>query len=561
MNKAVAYNNNSVVFIAWQYDKPIANCLGFDVRRTNLKTKVMTHLPTWVPFQGETNEEWKPRGSDVWPVQKFSWRDFSTESGGSYQYEVVPMVGTPGGLKPQEALAVTTNPVNLSTDYGDISAAFTNGILSTQFVAHQLPAGKDGNPSLAALMKDISTAGNPLRVKLAGDSLPILMSLLQRAKKSGGQCYCALYELTDPDLMKLLKGNKAVHLILSNTGPDDATNKQSRKTLHQSGVDIHDRMFGGEHIGHNKFAVYVDKSGKPQAVLSGSTNWTPNGMCAQSNNAVLIESPEVASAYLDYWKRLLEDTPKQKGQILKQQGQTLRTSDMKPFQTKLDSGKTDFTAWYSPNTKAAAKPAKNPAAPPDMAEVFSIMQNAKQAVLFLVFLPGTPSIVDQALAVQQANPKLLVRGAVSDSKAMPRVKLIHRAGEDPTVVLASAIKDEFAAWHKELLKAGFAIIHDKIVVVDPFSPDCVVITGSHNLGYKASYSNDENLLIVRGNQALAQAYAVHVLDVYDHYRFRYVQQQQGKAGAFSGFLATDPGWQKPYFTTAGKAEMQKWIAP
>jgi phosphatidylserine/phosphatidylglycerophosphate/cardiolipin synthase-like enzyme len=144
---------------------------------------------------------------------------------------------------------------------------------------------------------------------------------------------------------------------VSNTGPDDATNKQSRKILHQSGVDIHDRMLGGEHIGHNKFAVYVDKAGKPQAVLSGSTNWTPNGMCAQSNNAVLIESPEVASAYLDYWKRLLEDTPKQEGQILKQQGQTLRTSDMQPFQTKLDRGKTNLTVWYSP-TPAAAKPAR-----------------------------------------------------------------------------------------------------------------------------------------------------------------------------------------------------------
>ena len=37
-----------------------------------------------------------------------------------------------------------------------------------------------------------------------------------------------------------------------------------------------------------------------------------------------------------------------------------------------------------------------------------------------------------------------------------------------------------------------------------------MITGSHNLGFKASYANDENMLIVQGNQALAQAYAVHV---------------------------------------------------
>ena len=552
MNKAVAYSNDSVVFIAWQYDKSIANCLGFDVRRTDLKTKAMTHMPTWIPFIGQTNTSWKPSGSDVWPVQKFSWRDFSIQSGGSYQYEVVPMVGAPGALKPQESLALTTNLVTLSISYGDISAAFTSGILSTQFVAHQLPASKTGGPSLATLKKDIFTSGNPLREKLAGNSLPMLKSLLQRAQKNGGECYCSLYELTDPDLMTLLKGNKAVHLILSNTGSDDATNKDSRQTLHQSGVDIHDRMLQNGHIGHNKFAVYVDKAKKPQAVLSGSTNWTPTGMCAQSNNAVIVESPEVASAYLDYWHRLLQDGHAQ--------GQPLRTSDTKSFQAKLDSGKTDLRVWYSPNTKATAKPAKNPPAPPDMADVFSVMKNAKQSILFLVFLPGTPSIVDQAMALQQANPKLLVRGAVSDSKAMPQVKLIHRADEDPVVVLASAIKDEFAAWHKELLSAGYAIIHDKIVVVDPFTPDCAVITGSHNLGYKASYANDENLLIIRGNQALAQAYAVHVLDVYDHYRFRYVQQQQGKGKAFSGFLSTSPDWQMSYFTAAGKTEMHNWIA-
>ena len=52
--------------------------------------------------------------------------------------------------------------------------------------------------------------------------------------------------------------------------------------------------------------------------------------------------------------------------------------------------------------------------------------------------------------------------------------------------------------------------------------NCTVIFGSHNLGYKASYANDENLVIVRGNRALAEAYAVHVIDVWEHYRFRAV---------------------------------------
>jgi phosphatidylserine/phosphatidylglycerophosphate/cardiolipin synthase-like enzyme len=68
----------------------------------------------------------------------------------------------------------------------------------------------------------------------------------------------------------------------------------------------------------------------------------------------------------------------------------------------------------------------------------------------------------------------------------------------------------------ETLTVGRAIIHDKILVLDPLDPvSCLVAFDSHNLGYKASYSNDENLVVLGGHQPLAQAYAVHVLDVYD----------------------------------------------
>jgi phosphatidylserine/phosphatidylglycerophosphate/cardiolipin synthase-like enzyme len=100
-----------------------------------------------------------------------------------------------------------------------------------------------------------------------------------------------------------------------------------------------------------------------------------------------------------------------------------------------------------------------------------------------------------------------------------------------------------------------AIIHDKVVVIDPMDPkNCVVAFGSHNLGYKASYSNDENLTIVTGHQPLALAYTAHVLDVYDHYRFRAKQNEKApdsglasgaaKAAGFTGFLSVTPDWQK-----------------
>jgi phosphatidylserine/phosphatidylglycerophosphate/cardiolipin synthase-like enzyme len=72
----------------------------------------------------------------------------------------------------------------------------------------------------------------------------------------------------------------------------------------------------------------------------------------------------------------------------------------------------------------------------------------------------------------------------------------------------------------------------------------VVAAGSHNLGFKASYENDANLMIFRGNQALAQAYAVHALDVYDHYRFRAWQAQSKAEGkpAFDGNIRDTDAW-------------------
>jgi len=121
-----------------------------------------------------------------------------------------------------------------------------------------------------------------------------------------------------------------------------------------------------------------------------------------------------------------------------------------------------------------------------------------------------------------------------------------------TIVRASRIDDRsiLGDFGPEPLAARGvgAIIHDKVVVIDPRLPSCTVILGSHNLGFKASYSNDENLLIVAGDMALAEAYAVHILDVYDHYRYRAIQAEQKRKGkkGWSGFLDTNDAWQDPY---------------
>jgi len=564
MNRAVAFATNEVVFIAWTYDRAISQCLGFSIHRQDISAKSETTLPAWVGFVGGDNRNWTAKTTDEWPVQKFNWRDLTAKPGGQYRYRIVPRIGAPGSLKDApKSLELLTNSVNLTPRRGSFSAYFNQGILSTQSVAHMLPQSKSGVPSSSALMKHITTPGDALRLRLAGQQIEALKSLLERAVTTGGECYGALYELSDPELLGALKdAGRRVHLILSNTGADDAENKPNRQPLRDAQVDLTDRMLANGHIGHNKFVVYVDKNGRPSAVLTGSTNWTSTGLCAQSNNALIIENGEVAAAYLDYWHRLKADTNGKTAE------QSVEFRERNNHVVRLDA--VGAGGWFSPNTRAKSKPAKNAAAPGDMSEVFQAISDAKDAVLFLVFQPGSPSVIDGVATAQTKKPSLIIRGAATDPKAVEQYDtlLFHGTAtkadkvKDTSVVAASAIRDEFAYWHKELLKSSpsaHAIIHDKIVVIDPLDTKrCVVITGSHNLGYRASYNNDENLLIIRGAGDLATSYATHVMDVYDHYRWRFWVQSQGQS-AWKGLEKTD-AWQTKYFDGSGvrSREVRYW---
>ena len=107
---------------------------------------------------------------------------------------------------------------------------------------------------------------------------------------------------------------------------------------------------------------------------------------------------------------------------------------------------------------------------------------------------------------------------------------------------------------------GFAIIHNKIVVIDPFSDNCTVVTGSHNLGFRASHNNDENMLIIRGHRGLAEAYACHVLDLYDHYAWRFLLKQHPEI--FGKPLQGDDTWQERYISGPDlkSAELRFWLA-
>ncbi|WP_341987678.1 phospholipase D-like domain-containing protein [Azorhizobium sp. AG788] len=470
--------------------------------------------------------------------------------------------------------AVRTNDITITSRRGAFRSTFTNGILAAQWMRNVLLA--DGVLKPDELIDKLSDPNDPHRKYLAGDVLPLLHELFARP----GEFYLALYELEDEELLELLVENAArIHVILANTsaieGVWDKRNASARQALVAAGVDLQHRMFNNAtHIGHNKFVVHVPPNGGTRAVFTGSTNWTSTGVAGQTNNALLIENDDAAEAFLAYWKRLKADAldvPVPFGIPMKdaQQSPTLRRENKIPATVPL-SGGASLTAWFSPNM---AKRSKGKERPPDLSEVYRRMRMAKHAILFLAFYPGQKGkdcIIGEAIDIGLKDRKLIVAGAVSSPNAMPNYvpkdkkdranlkddlpAISPHTFKDANVeiIRASRIDDrsllkDFGA-EKLSAKAVGAIIHDKILVIDPLSANCTVVLGSHNLGFKASYSNDENMVIISGDRGLAEGYSVHVLDVYDHYRFRAVEAERKRLRqqGWGGFLETDDSWLATY---------------
>ncbi|MDZ4837415.1 MAG: phospholipase D-like domain-containing protein [Candidatus Melainabacteria bacterium] len=594
--KAVAFGNNTASVIVWLRDTPIDGCLGYSVRRINVATGKKEALKAYLPFPGQEKDGsgWTSRTTDEWPIQGFKWKDFTGKLGETYKYEVVPMVGTPDALKALESEAVITNETSRSMDCGEfIKACFNRGILSTQKLASMLPKLADGSPDPEKLIEELKKPDSQIRRMLAGDLPGFILSIFEDAKAEGGHVHSALYELADPQIVDYLLANIDVFsLILGEAGENNETNAPAQARLIEAGADLTLRPVKKSSISHNKLHVRKNKKGKAVAVLATSANSTFTGLSCQSNNAVSIASAELAGIVSEYWDALKADA--ESGEMM---GQDFRAANRaKPKLVTLKDG-TTVQAWFAPNTVENTKPKTKPGVPVDMGEVFDAIDGAKEGVYFLAFYPGFPSIISKINGMQFGRKDLFYRGAVSSPQALPKpftpqvpnrfvrdaesglmvpagvsgdginsvdvsgafadlagaakvaapVQIFHHDKKRPVIIAADSLETAVGKWQRELLKLpdAHSIIHDKIVVVDPFGDNPVVITGSHNLGFKASYSNDEALFIIRGNHRLAAAYLAHILNVYDHYRFRSMVRNDG--GKFEASLEPTAAWQDRFF--------------
>ncbi|MEW6584891.1 MAG: phospholipase D-like domain-containing protein [Nitrospirota bacterium] len=552
--KVKVYHNGDDVFIAWKPKGFIVGCRGFALmRRRNGVEEVVS---TWVGFEGEKHREGERRASINWPIQKYQWTDYMANPGDRLQYRVLPMVGpNKDSLRPDSIRASEwTEEITLSHEVTPkIEALFNRGIVAAQWVSRRLGITERSSQT-TKLRTIISTPGDPLRTYLAGPLGARLFGILDAAAKERRHIYAALYELDDEQLASVLVrfGKKRAHVVLANgsvkkKGEDQ--NSEARTGL-STKIDLHNRMISPRALGHNKFLVICDHDHQPRWVWTGSQNWTKTGLCTQANNSVFIDDPTLAEQFYRQWGLLKEaenETP-----------DDLRRSNSNPRDQHVM--RTPVRLWFTPTFGLV-----------DLKEAKKVISGTKRAILFLMFNPGPKdTLLNEIIATARAGrgkKRLYIVGAINQDPSTTKnpVELFHpyNSGKaDFNVVLPAAVDEITDYWQKELKKlpGTFAMVHSKVVVVDPFGPKPTVITGSHNLGPKASGTNDENLLIIRDAPGLASAYATNIMSVYNQYRWRFRRQTQPKSKRWKGLHDNDQ-WQKGYLKagSTGLREIDFWM--
>jgi phosphatidylserine/phosphatidylglycerophosphate/cardiolipin synthase-like enzyme len=573
------YDNGDHTCLVWLPTdaKPIPECRGFAIERTRAGKTDYLHGFVGFSDKDTPDQAWK------FPVQRYMWWDYDVQPGDSVQYRVLPAIGSDqSNLTLAEDLASPMTPILSITGQstGHLSSYFNRGIVAAQWVTRAMSTAPKGSN----IKKIISTLGNPLRNELSGLLRPEILSLLEDAKKQNCKIYAALYELNDPELIAALETfGEDCNLILANGAfkpPDNDENKAIRATL-KTKIRVYDRLVPQGHFAHNKFVVVCDADRKPLQVLTGSTNWTITGLCTQANNGLIIDDPAVAQDFLDAWDRY-----QAAGSAYPP---TLAAADSKSNSYQVDGCK--ITPWFVPTQHAE-----------DLDYARKLINAAKDGILFLFFNPGTfqPDDEPEKWTLLQNvlnrhhednnaayNPNLYIKGVVNQEipyltednvpakgKKPPAASMdpttpahsiaLYNSGIEPPVRLGhdvmvpANIKNNFSKWETELLGAGVHV-HSKVIVLDPFGANPVVMTGSHNLGFKASSKNDDNLVIIEGNAPLAAAYAVNIIAIFQSYRWNSSVEAHRQDPKFWHGLEDNDTWQTGHLTGDSLAELQFWF--
>ena len=530
-----------VVYLGWDVTDPALRrgLLGFAIQRTDHTEGETYWLRGTKTF--EATSAALPIGSDAssheQPYQTFQWGDYTVKEAHDYTYRLVPVYGKPDALVDGKAVTVR---VKSESAWGRSHSVFFNrGAIASQEYARRFGNRKPADAGAAAY--DWLSRG----------LVEAIVAFIGRATDAAYGLRGAFYEF---EWVPILEALRAAH----RRGADveilyDAIENKDRdpvgpneQAIEDAGIKSLCRGFTDGKLMHNKFLV-LTRNGKPVAVWTGSTNLTENGLFGHLNCGHAVEADAIAARYLDYWTLLKSDpgTPA----IRLWTGVETPPPPLPPAR--------GTTTVFSPQKGAATL------------DRYGEIADAATRGLFMTFAFGMNKVFQKvyeqrddvlrfALMEKEGNGAGIAQGRID----------ITRIRKLPNVLVAIGKRiavNSFDRWLAEIDsavdKANVHYVHTKFMLVDPLGPDPVVVAGSANFSEASTTTNEENMLVIRGDRRVADIYLGEFMRSFAHYAFREAVWNRAQSGADAStwtpqFLVPDDGWTKNYFA-AGSSQARR----
>jgi hypothetical protein len=534
--QAVAGNHG--VFLGLGLD-PAAQqgCLGFAIHRTDHTDGEQYWLSGFKTFRSvvpipDPEQMYSSRDH---PVQSFYWGDYSAKPAHEYEYRIVPRYGTPKNLVDHDCVEATVGVRTSDPATGVHGIYFNRGVAASQAYARKFGAKPDDLP--APLRDEAMTW-------LSRGLDEALLGYIGQATTAGTVLRAAVFEFSEPGALAAFQAahDRSCDVRIVYHAKNDDTGTGNERSIAESGIDraiLTPRR--NPQLAHNKFIVYCTKAADgsltPVSVWTGSTNLSTGGIFGHSNVGHIVRDPAVAGRYLGYWNELSGDP----------QVRDLRT--WMGVNNSFDSG-----GLLLPGVHTVFSPRTGLAPLTWYAQQFTGASGA--AHITLPF--GLTAAFEQPLEAYQGEAlHFLMLNARDDhqtqwSTVAGVLVAVGSAGGPNTL----------SRWAKEAL-TGFnprvPYLHTKIILVDPLSADPTVISGSANFSPASTDSNDENMLIIRGDRDVADVYFTEYARIFQHFYARWWASQITGAhqAPDSGFLTEDASWQAPYFTDGNNKQRQR----
>lgn len=421
------------------------------------------------------------------PVQAFQWGDYTPKPGHTYTYKLVPVRGKPKRLEMGWDEAVEVKITTEPEDDGRHGIWFNRGVAASQAYARRFGKQKP----------NADAPGSEQMAWLSRGLFEALVAFIREAKDPSYRLVGALYEVRYAPVLEAMRAAIASGANV-NVLYDQPTYGE-KNLAYITGAGLHAHFVprrGDKSEKHNKFLVLL-KDDAPIAVWTGSTNISAGGIFGHSNVGHAVRDPAIAKQYLEYWSLLANDPDAE--------NHAIRPRIVKAWPTPADPRPGGgVSVMFSPRTGKT------------LDWYAGLMGTAQNVACFTVAF----TIAD-AFAVLLEEDTQVLRFILQDKAS----ELTFQLDEEVVVAVGAKLDDDdFPGWLGEEL-TGFnrnLWVHNKFLLVDPLGDDPVVATGSANFSRASMSSNDENMLLIRGDKRVADIYFGEFMRVFDHLYARHM---------------------------------------